>query len=62
MMQDDVKYIRKTIQFEPEVLSQVVELAKSKKRTLPFMCNELLRSALKERKRKRRGKNEEDNS
>lgn len=62
MMQSDARYIRKTIQFDPAVLAEIEEMAKSKQRTLPFMCNELLKLALKEKKRKRKGIDKEDNA
>lgn len=62
MMQDEAKYIRKTIQFDPDVLSEIEGMAKSKNWSFSFMCSELLKFALKEKKRKRKGSDKEDNS
>lgn len=62
MTQADAKYIRRTIQFDPEVLSEIEKMAKSKNWTFPFMCSELFKFALKEKKRKRKGSDKEDHS
>lgn len=62
MMHDEAKYIRKTIQFDPDVLSEIEGMAKSKNWSFPFMCSELLKFALKEKKRKRKGSDKEDNT
>lgn len=59
-MQDEAKYIRKTIQFDPDVLNEIEGMAKLKNWSFPFMCSELLKFALKEKKRKRSAAKEGD--
>ncbi len=60
MMQEDAKYIRRTIQLDKETDLAICNIADLQDRSFSYVCSVLLKQALKEKNRKRRGKNEKD--
>ena len=58
MMQEDVKYIRKTIQLEPELSNTIEGMAERNNWSFSYMCSVLLQQAVKEKLRKKKGAKE----
>lgn len=55
MMQEDAKYNRRTIQVPPDLDAVIQKMADEKKRSFSYICSVLLRQAINEKNRKRRG-------
>lgn len=59
-MQDESKYIRRTIQIDPELEKSIQKMADEKKRSFSYICSLLLQSGMNEKTRKRRGSKEDN--
>lgn len=62
MMHDESKYIRKTIQIDPELEKTIQAMADVKNRSFSYICSVLLRQAINEKNRKKRAAKSENNT